>query len=171
MWHLPPIQPNRTRGVLFHSLFDNELVLRIFTGSGKTVRVSLLAPCASALNSTESTPQLLTPRPLSTQRNARPLRTPLTPHWITDTKMLNFTDSLSAVHSKDTISVIVHYLWDTRQKCTVLLKNDAGPKVTIHWILVHVGIMGNEFADTIVKEVTTRAPDLNTIPYTDLKSY
>lgn len=44
-------------------------------------------------------------------------------------------------------------------------------KVSIHWIPAHVGITGNEIADTESKQSTNHKPEILRILLTDLKPY
>lgn len=84
-----------------------------------------------------------------------------------------FTDSLSAVQalcSSNFGKATNHLIFEILQRNAQFYQdNQAGTRVTIHWILAHVGIAGNELADTTAKEATDREPQTQLLPYSDLK--
>lgn len=85
-----------------------------------------------------------------------------------------FTDSLSAVEAmsnyNNNVEIDLHLLEirDKYTKFSNVYKNNSS--VTIYWIAAHVGILGNELADTHAKNATEQQPTIKQIPYSDFKS-
>jgi ribonuclease HI len=79
-----------------------------------------------------------------------------------------FSDSLSSLSALQSTTKTKHYLL-TRIK--TLLGSLPEGKVTMHWIPSHVGIVGNERADTLAKaSLTYKIPTATFIPNPDLRN-
>ncbi|GBO33280.1 hypothetical protein AVEN_220879-1 [Araneus ventricosus] len=71
-----------------------------------------------------------------------------------------YTDSLSVLEALNTFK--------TSQQDILAIKNDIlemskEKSITLHWIPAHIGIQGNETADSFAKKATTR-PNIEKIP-------
>ena len=86
-----------------------------------------------------------------------------------DNNFLIISDSLSVLiafkHPKNTIKTS-HYIYSIRDKMKKLPTNFS---VSFLWVPSHTGITGNDIADKLAKKATESLPEIERLPYTDMK--
>ena len=82
-----------------------------------------------------------------------------------------FSDSLSALQSLQSTNNNVNtneYIFEIKKKYLDFI-NPYNTKLKLFWIPSHIGVKGNEAAESQAKSITTSINiDINVIPYTDL---
>ena len=87
--------------------------------------------------------------------------------------VLIFTDSLSCLQSLQSTKLEIktnRYIYEIKKKYnSFMVNNSHNTRIRLFWVPSHIGINGNEKADSLAKSATS-SPDLNItqIPFTDL---
>ena len=90
--------------------------------------------------------------------------------------ILVFSDSLSALQALESIKVSMKtnpYIYSIKAKYCQFIRENQGKKlIQLYWLPSHVGIRGNEEADSAAKNATHDLPNnLINIPFTDLYEF